>query len=123
MPLRSTRHTTTTTAPRRTGLFSRRRAAPTTSRHHHTTTRTTRTTGTTARPAKRGGLFSRRRGPVTTHAAPVHHQRRKPSMGDKISGAMLKLKGTLTRRPGQKAAGTRRMHGTDGRGSRRAYRY
>ncbi|KZL78880.1 hypothetical protein CI238_07056 [Colletotrichum incanum] len=122
MPLRSTRHTTTTAAPRRTGLFSRRRAAPTTSRHHHTTT--TRTTHTTARPAKRGGLFSRRRGPVhTTHAAPVHHQRRKPSMGDKISGAMLKLKGTLTRRPGQKAAGTRRMHGTDGRGSRRAYRY
>ncbi|GKT52590.1 uncharacterized protein ColSpa_12771 [Colletotrichum spaethianum] len=111
MPLRSTRHTTTTTAPRRTGLFSRR---------NHTTTRTTHTT---ARPAKRG-LFSRRRGPVhTTHAAPVHHQRRKPSMGDKISGAMLKLKGTLTRRPGQKAAGTRRMHGTDGRGSHRAHRY
>ncbi|KDN68569.1 hypothetical protein CSUB01_06279 [Colletotrichum sublineola] len=107
MPLRSTRHTTA--APRRTGLFSRRRAAP----HHHTTTRTTHTTTTT----KRGGLFSRRRGPV--HTAPVHHHRRKPSMGDKISGAMLKLKGALTRRPGQKAAGTRRMHGTDGRGSRR----
>ncbi|EFQ28283.1 hypothetical protein CGRA01v4_11914 [Colletotrichum graminicola] len=105
MPLRSTRHTTT--APRRNGLFSRRRAAPA------TTTATTRTTHT-----KRGGLFSRRRGPVHT-AAPVHHHRRKPSMGDKISGAMLKLKGTLTRRPGQKAAGTRRMHGTDGRGSRR----
>ncbi|KAK2000176.1 hypothetical protein LX36DRAFT_572775 [Colletotrichum falcatum] len=105
MPLRSTRHTTT--APRRTGMFSRRRAAPAT-----TTTTTTRTTRT-----KRGGLFSRRRGPV--HTAPVHHHRRKPSMGDKISGAMLKLKGTLTRRPGQKAAGTRRMHGTDGRGSRR----
>ncbi|KAJ0324941.1 hypothetical protein COL5a_007713, partial [Colletotrichum fioriniae] len=69
-----------------------------------------------------GGLFSRRRGPVV-HTAPVHHQRRKPSMGDKISGAMLKLKGTLTRRPGQKAAGTRRMHGTDGRGSHRAHRY
>ncbi len=42
-------------------------------------------------------------------------------MGDKISGAMLKLKGSLTGRPGKKAAGTRRMHGTDGRGSRRAY--
>ncbi|KAK1987146.1 hypothetical protein LZ30DRAFT_580589 [Colletotrichum cereale] len=114
MPLRSTRHTTTTAAPRRTGLFSRRRAA------HTTTTRTTHTTA--ARPAKRGGLFSRRRGPVHT-AAPVHHQRRKPSMGDKISGAMLKLKGTLTRRPGQKAAGTRRMRGTDGRGSHRVARY
>ncbi|KAF4785004.1 hypothetical protein HER10_EVM0001669 [Colletotrichum scovillei] len=114
MPLRTTRHTTTT-APRRS-IFSRRRA-PAHTTHHHTTTKTTRTT-------KRGGggLFSRRRGPVT-HTAPVHHQRRKPSMGDKISGAMLKLKGTLTRRPGQKAAGTRRMHGTDGRGSHRAHRY
>ncbi|KAI3537953.1 hypothetical protein CPAR01_03718 [Colletotrichum paranaense] len=115
MPLRSTRHTTTT-APRRS-IFSRRRA-PAHTTHHHTTTKTTRTT----KRGSGGGLFSRRRGPVA-HTAPVHHQRRKPSMGDKISGAMLKLKGTLTRRPGQKAAGTRRMHGTDGRGSHRAHRY
>ncbi|KAF2092646.1 hypothetical protein NA57DRAFT_12524, partial [Rhizodiscina lignyota] len=45
-----------------------------------------------------------------------HHQRR-VSTGDKVSGAMMKLRGSLTRRPGLKAAGTRRMHGTDGRGS------
>ena len=51
----------------------------------------------------------------------VVRQQRKPTMGDKISGAMLKLKGSLTGRPGKKAAGTRRMHGTDGRGSRRVY--
>jgi hypothetical protein len=31
----------------------------------------------------------------------VHH-RRKASIGDKISGAMLKLKGSLTHRPGVK---------------------
>ncbi|TAQ90189.1 hypothetical protein B7494_g1488 [Chlorociboria aeruginascens] len=50
----------------------------------------------------------------------VIHKRR-ASIGDKISGAMLILKGTLTDRPGVKAAGTRRMHGTDGRGSHRVY--
>jgi len=60
-----------------------------------------------------------------THAGtaaqqPVHHHKRKPSMGDKISGAMMKLEGSLTRKPGKKAAGTRRMHGTDGRGSHAA---
>ncbi|KAF2142616.1 uncharacterized protein K452DRAFT_192235, partial [Aplosporella prunicola CBS 121167] len=48
----------------------------------------------------------------------THHHKRRPSMKDKVSGAILKLKGTVTGKPGQKAAGTRRMHGTDGRGSR-----
>ncbi|OAA42119.1 hypothetical protein NOR_04968 [Metarhizium rileyi] len=66
-------------------------------RAHHTTT-TTR--------APRRGLFSRR----------VHHQKRKPTMKDKVSGALMKLRGSLTRRPGLKAAGARRMHGTDGLG-------
>ncbi|KAI5808923.1 hypothetical protein DFH27DRAFT_522315 [Peziza echinospora] len=46
-------------------------------------------------------------------------QKRKPSLKDKISGALLKLKGTATDRPGQKAAGTRRMRGTDGKGQRK----
>ncbi|OAA60712.1 hypothetical protein ISF_05751 [Cordyceps fumosorosea ARSEF 2679] len=85
--------------PKRRGLFSRRPA-------HHTTT-------TTEAPRRRG-LFSRR-------PAVQHHHQRKPSIGDKISGAFLKLRGSLTHRPGVKAAGTRRMHGTDGRGSHRHY--
>ncbi|KAA8619825.1 hypothetical protein A1F94_004658 [Pyrenophora tritici-repentis] len=42
-------------------------------------------------------------------------------MGDKVSGMMMKLRGSLTRRPGLKAAGTRRMHGTDGRNARHHY--
>ncbi|KAK1828268.1 hypothetical protein QBC39DRAFT_393247 [Podospora conica] len=101
MPLFSRRRpVTTTVAPRRRGLFSSRRKA---------------------RPARRSHAA-----PIVTvghhHAAPVHHQQRRPSIGDKISGALLKLKGTLTGRPGQKAAGTRRMHGTDGRGSVRVAR-
>ncbi|KAK8139722.1 hypothetical protein PG984_000845 [Apiospora sp. TS-2023a] len=73
--------------------------------HHHATTTTTTT--------RRRGFFGRKK--------VVHHQKRHATLGDKISGAMLKLKGSLTRRPGQKAAGTRRMHGTDGRGSHRHY--
>ncbi|KAK4449147.1 hypothetical protein QBC34DRAFT_380621 [Podospora aff. communis PSN243] len=82
---------------------------------------------TTSAPRRRGGFFSRRRAaPRTTHhtthtpVVTTHHhhhtQKRHATIGDKISGALLKLKGTLTGRPGQKAAGTRRMHGTDGRG-------
>jgi len=83
------------------------------------------TTNTTTRPARRS-MFGRRRHHAhvsvgTTHNAPVHHQRRRTSIGDKVSGALMKLRGSLTRRPGLKAAGTRRMHGTDGRGSHRVY--
>ncbi|EOO03472.1 hypothetical protein UCRPA7_949 [Phaeoacremonium minimum UCRPA7] len=78
-------------------------------RHHHTTTTTT---------TRRRGLFSSRRQPVV-----VHHQKRHATLGDKISGAFLKLKGSLTGRPGEKAAGTRRMRGTDGRGSHRRRRF
>ncbi|KAM7209179.1 hypothetical protein V8F20_000517 [Naviculisporaceae sp. PSN 640] len=112
-------HTTTTThtvTPRRRGIFSRRAHAPVTG--HHTTV------PVTTHRKKRAGLFSRRSPRQTHHTtatpvAPVHHHKRKTTMGDKISGALLRIKGSLTGRPGQKAAGTRRMHGTDGRGSRR----
>jgi len=77
-----------------------------------TTTSTTKTTQTTHGGYGMAG---------TTGTTGVHHHRRRPSMGDKVSGAMMKLRGTLTRRPGLKAAGTRRMHGTDGRGSHNRY--
>ncbi|KAJ8067674.1 hypothetical protein OCU04_003281 [Sclerotinia nivalis] len=96
------------------------------------------TTTVTTRPSLlarlRGGKTSRRtyENSTSTHtrhnnrntrAQPVHHHHRKPSMGDKISGALLKLRGSLTRRPGLKAAGTRRMRGTDGRGSHHVAAY
>ncbi|POS74580.1 hypothetical protein DHEL01_v207022 [Diaporthe helianthi] len=64
---------------------------------------------TTTTTTKRRGLFRRK----------VHHQKRHATLGDKIAGGLKKLKGTLTRNPAVKAAGTRRMHGTDGRGSHR----
>jgi hypothetical protein len=54
---------------------------------HNRAGRTNRTTVTTT---------------TTTTNAPVHHQRRRASIGDKVSGALMKLRGTLTRRPGLK---------------------
>lgn len=75
----------TRTSTRKPGIMSRLRARtkPTT-----TTTTTTRTTKTTS--GSRAG------------AATTHHHKRKPSIKDKVSGAMLKLKGAVTRRPGEK---------------------
>ena len=58
-------------------------------RHGHTTA------GTRNTRSSRGGRNTRRN-------EPVEHHRRHASMGDKISGAMMKLKGSLTRRPGVK---------------------
>jgi hypothetical protein len=89
---RSARTTRTTTS--RPGLMTRLRArrsrrAPATT----TTTTTTKTTQTT-----HGGYGTA----GTAGTAGVHHHRRRPSMGDKVSGAMMKLRGTLTRRPGLK---------------------
>jgi len=108
-----TRRSYTTT--RKPGLLSRLRGRGNTT--------TTTTTTTTTRKTRRGnrahaGVHAGPVGVSTTAGAPVHHHhRRRPSMGDKVSGAMMKLRGSLTRRPGLKAAGTRRMHGTDGRGA------
>jgi len=110
-----------TTTTRRPGLLARLRGAP-------KTVTTTHTTTTTTRRAPRSGFMSGRKtrranNYNTTTGAPVVHHRRKVSMGDKVSGAMMKLRGSLTRRPGLKAAGTRRMHGTDGRGSHHVAAY
>ncbi|KEQ60015.1 uncharacterized protein M437DRAFT_55360 [Aureobasidium melanogenum CBS 110374] len=54
---------------------------------------------------------------TTTTTKKESVQKRKPTVGDKVSGAMMNLKGTVTGKPGVKGAGTRRMNGTDGKGS------
>ncbi|TGO49539.1 hypothetical protein BCON_0207g00080 [Botryotinia convoluta] len=100
---------TTTTVTTKPSLLSRLRGAKT----HRRTYENTTTHSTHHRKQRTWG--GRRRAGVT--AQPVHHHHRKPSVGDKISGALLKLRGSLTGRPGLKAAGTRRMRGTDGKGS------
>ncbi|KAI2473650.1 hypothetical protein F4781DRAFT_427273 [Annulohypoxylon bovei var. microspora] len=65
-----------------------------------------------------GTTTTRRRGHAGITKQPATHHHRKPHLSDKIEGAAEKLVGKLTRRPGKKAAGTRKMRGTDGKGSR-----
>jgi len=77
--------TTTTIEPRSEAI-----------RHNHHN-HTTGATGTRTTRSSRWGGSSRRNEPV------VHHKRH-ASVGDKISGAMMKLKGSLTRRPGVKVS-------------------
>jgi hypothetical protein len=57
---------------------------------HTTTTTTTRTT----RP--RRSIFGRKK--------VVHHKKRKPKQGDKVAGAMKKIKGTILGHPGEKVS-------------------
>ena len=118
-----TRNTTTTTTAR-PGLMSRLRnrhnpnAKVAVSEHTNPITGAhTRTKKTTTHPAGLGHHGHGGRGPLAsepvgathsrhTHArrAPATHHQRKPSIGDKVSGAMMKLKGTLTHRPGVKVS-------------------
>ena len=96
------------TATRKPGIMDRLRKRPAThqtkvtTKHSknpvtgsHTTTQT-RTTNEHAQGAHPHGAHHT--------AAPAHHHRRKPSMGDKISGAMMKMKGSMTRKPGVKVS-------------------
>lgn len=119
-----TRNTTTstTTTGRKPGLMSRLRhrkeAKVTTSAHTNPVTGShTVTKKTTTHPKGLGHHGHGGRGPLasethhTTTAAttgrtraPAHHHQRKPSLGDKASGAMMKLRGSLTRRPGLKVS-------------------
>jgi hypothetical protein len=68
--------------------------------HTKRTPGTTVTTTTTTRTTRTSGGHH---GHATT-AAPVHHHKRHASMGDKVSGALMKLRGSLTRRPGLKVS-------------------
>jgi len=121
-----TRNTTTTTSSK-PGILSRLRhrqpAKVTTSEHTNPITGAhTRTKKTTTHPRGLGHHGHGGRGPLassgptatgnthhtttgrttaTTHSHHSHSQR-KPSVGDKVSGAMMKLRGSLTGRPGVK---------------------
>jgi hypothetical protein len=106
--------TTTTTRPEGTTGYGRKPTLMQRLKGNHA--HKSHTTRTHAAPRAKKTKVARANG-TTRNGVP----RRKVSVGDKVSGMMLKMKGSLTHRPGEKAAGTRRMHGTDGRGSRRVY--
>ncbi|RKU45715.1 hypothetical protein DL546_007584 [Coniochaeta pulveracea] len=75
--------------------------------HRQSTTTTTTTTSTV--PSKRN-LFGRR-----DRAA--HHRHGKLSLGNRVIGAVKRLRGTVVRRPGEKATGTQHIHETHSRRS------
>lgn len=54
------------------------------------------TNRSTTTPTRRHGLFSRPR--------PAVRQKRRATFGDKVNGALLKLKGTIMGRPGEKVS-------------------
>ena len=98
---RTTMPTYRSTRRTKPSLLTRLRTRGGRKAHYETTTTTTthKTTGV----GHHGGHHNNRHhhtGGATV--APAHHHRRRPSLGDKVSGAMMKLRGSLTRRPGLK---------------------
>ena len=81
--------TPTTTTGRKPGLLSRLAGKK--------TTQNARVTESTSRNPITGTTTTRSKGVHTT-------QHRKPSMGDKISGGLMNLKGSLTGKPGVKVS-------------------
>lgn len=106
---------TTRTAAKKPSLLSRLRKknqakVSTTQSTNPITGTTTTTQKTTTHPNGVGYKGHGGRGPLagnhethyTTGSAPVHHHKRKPSMRDKVSGALTKLKGSVTGKSGDK---------------------
>ncbi|KAI4216822.1 MAG: hypothetical protein LQ351_000771 [Letrouitia transgressa] len=52
--------------------------------------------------------------------APKTKNRRDPSLLDKVAGVAEKVVGVIEGKPGKKAAGTKKIKGTDGKGAKRA---
>lgn len=72
----------------------------TTHGHHHNGTGTTSGTGRHHAAGTTTGRHHATTGTAGTSTATRQH--RKPSVGDKMSGAMMKLRGSLTGKPGLK---------------------
>jgi hypothetical protein len=105
--LKGNNHTTTTTTKHSTNPITGTHTTKTTkvengaghhaSHHTGTTAGTGRATGSSTRHTT-----SHRTTGTTTGATRV--QKRKPTIGDKVSGAMMNLKGTVTGKPGVKVS-------------------
>ncbi|KAK6008040.1 hypothetical protein QM012_004854 [Aureobasidium pullulans] len=117
--LKGNNRTVTTTTKHSTNPITGSRTTTTTKKETGPTHHTSHHTGSAATTSRGVGSGTRHttghRTTGTTGTTRV--QKRKPTVGDKVSGAMMNLKGTVTGKPGVKGAGTRRMNGTDGKGS------
>jgi hypothetical protein len=74
------------------------------------TTTTKKTKANTSKPRSTAGVIKKR--------APATHHKRKPSVKDKVEGAVEKVIGKIEGKPGKVGAGTKKIHGTDGQKSR-----
>lgn len=101
----ATRASTGNSKPRITATVS-----TTPERKRATTTRKTGTKKATGRKSTTGAGVKKR--------APNTHHKRKPHLKDKVGGALEKAEGAVLHKPGKKAAGTKKMRGTDGKNSR-----
>ena len=54
---------------------------------------------------------------IAKKRAPATHHKRKPNLKDKIEGAVEKVVGKIERKPGKVGAGTKKVRGTDSKGS------
>lgn len=104
----STRSTTGNSKPR---VHSTVSTTPERKRQNNKNTTTTTTT-------KRSGGGVIKPSTAAGSRAPNTHHKRKSTLGDKVEGVKDKVVGTVTRKPGKKAAGTKKMRGTDGKNSR-----
>ncbi|KAI4593947.1 hypothetical protein LQW54_000011 [Pestalotiopsis sp. IQ-011] len=75
---------------------------------------TTKSTTTGAGVKKRGRPAGSTKAATTTGT----HHKRKSHLSDKVEGVADKIVGTVTRKPGKKAAGTKKIRGTDGKNAR-----
>ena len=78
------------------------------------TTTTTTKKKTTKKPALGGG-GGRVAKPKATKKTPAATHKRKPTLADKVKGAVKKATGAVERKPAKKAAGTAEMRGHDGK--------
>ncbi|KAK5084020.1 hypothetical protein LTR70_007282 [Exophiala xenobiotica] len=103
----ATRASTGNSKPRVAAAVS---TTPERKRNTTTTTKPATKTGTTKKSTTGAG--------VTKKRAPPAQHKRKPPVKDKVEGALEKAEGTATRKPGKKAADTKKMNGTDGKTAR-----
>lgn len=73
---------------------------------------------TTSTAGKSTGIKKRGRPTGSTNKAPATHHKRKSHLADKVEGVADKIVGSVTRQPGKKAAGTKKIRGTDGKKAR-----
>lgn len=75
-----------------------------------------KTKANTSKPRAKAATAGR----VEKKKAPATKKKRTPTVADKVKGGVEKAVGAVEGKPAKKAAGTKKIKGTDGKGSTRA---